>query len=56
MIGHFLGGEVISARAIAGSALVLISTIALMKSRHKPEPAKSELSTLNSRELVEVES
>jgi len=56
MIGHFLGGEIISGRAIAGSALVLISTVALMTGRHKTEPEKSELSTLNSQELLEAES
>ena len=55
MIGHFLGGEVISARAILGSALVLISTIALMKNRGSAHTDNSELETPNAQELLEVD-
>jgi drug/metabolite transporter (DMT)-like permease len=53
MIGYFLGGEVIGARAIAGSALVLVSTMALMKGR---VAGSSRISRLESQEVVSVES
>ena len=52
MIGHSFGGEVISARAIAGSALVLVSTIALMKGRGHFSP---QLSRVKSQRVLSVE-
>ncbi len=58
MIGHFFGGEVISARAIAGSALVLVSTGALLKGRSRSaalRPLKSQLSSLKSQEFIKLE-
>jgi drug/metabolite transporter (DMT)-like permease len=58
MIGHFVGGEFISARAAAGSALVLISTIALMKGRRHsmiPRHVAVQPSNLNSQGLLNVE-
>jgi drug/metabolite transporter (DMT)-like permease len=52
MIGHFLGGETISPRAIGGSALVLVSTVALLRYR---TPGKAQLSKLKAQELLRVE-
>jgi hypothetical protein len=52
MIGHFLGGEIIGARAIAGSTLVLVSTVALMKDRRT---VRSRVSPAKSQEFVSLE-
>jgi drug/metabolite transporter (DMT)-like permease len=53
MVGYSLGGEVIGSRAIAGSALVLVSTIALIRGRLA---GKSQISRFNSQEVLSVES
>jgi drug/metabolite transporter (DMT)-like permease len=53
MVGYFLGGEVIGPRAVAGSALVLVSTMTLMKSRVARNP---QVSRLKSQEVLSVES
>jgi drug/metabolite transporter (DMT)-like permease len=58
MIGHFFGGEVISARAIAGSALVLVSTVALLKGRSRSAalpPLTAQRSSLKSQEFIKLE-
>jgi drug/metabolite transporter (DMT)-like permease len=43
LVGYFLGGEIIGVRAMAGSGLVLVSTVALMKSRTTPNAQRSRL-------------
>ena len=53
MVGYFLGGEVIGPRAIAGSALVLVSTMALMKNR---TAGNAQVSRLKSQEVLSAES
>lgn len=53
MVGYFLGGEIIGAKAVAGSALVLVSTIALMKSR---VAGSSQVPRLNPQDVLSVES
>ncbi|HEX7138606.1 MAG TPA: EamA family transporter [Vicinamibacterales bacterium] len=52
LIGYFLGGEIIGDRAMAGSALVLVSTLALIRNRTQPAP---RVSSLQSQEFLSVE-
>jgi drug/metabolite transporter (DMT)-like permease len=53
MVGYFLGGEMIGSRAIAGSALVLVSTVALIRSR---TGRSAEISNLKAHKVLSVES